>query len=621
MARIERRLTASAFRYREYTRNAFPAISRSRKDSAKDRSVLGQHSGRHVHRPTGELVDDAHTGIAGDVALERVINTDELKRRPARAPNHAAENRALVRLARVMAHSPQQILQTLTDEALELCRAGTAGISLIEDDGGNTVFRWHALSGALSSHLRGTTPRDFSPCGAVVDRNSVLLMSHLERHFRYFADVRPAIVEALLIPFTINGQTIGTVWVVMHDEDHKFDREDERLLMDLGEFTAAAYNLYSALDASKTNERRKDEFLATVAHELRNPLSAVRNASEYAHVRLQGMREPQLQAMNDVGQRQLKSMTRLIDDLLDVTRIRLDKVELRKERVSVATIVQQGVDSCLALIEASRHQLTITLPEQPLWVEGDTLRLTQIVSNLLNNAAKYTPEGGQIEVSGERIGGEAVIRIRDNGIGISQSLRSRVFDLFSQGDAARERTQGGLGIGLTVVRRLVELHGGRVAVHSEGIGKGSEFVVSLPLAGDFAVSGAPAGGPGSELAAGRVLRILVVDDNKDSANSLALLLSAEGHDVRTAYDGASALQIAQSFTPEVMLQYVAMPDMDAYQVARKLRELPQTHHTTLIALTDFTREEDAGEARSAGFDHHLGKPVDFEALDKVLRLL
>jgi signal transduction histidine kinase len=567
-------------------------------------------------------LQDARTGISGDVALERVINTDDLQSRPARAPDHAAENRALVRLAKVMAHSsPQKILQTLTDEALELCRADTAGISIIEDADGEAVFRWHALSGALASHLRGTTPRNFSPCGTVVDRNSVLLMSHLERHFRYFADVRPEIVEALLIPFAVKGETIGTVWVVMHDEHRKFDREDERLLKDLGDFAAAAYNLRLALDASREIEKRKDEFLATVAHELRNPLSAVRNATRYVHVRLQAMREPQLQAMNEVGQRQLNSMTRMIDDLLDITRIRLDKIELRKERVSVGTIVQQGVDSCLPLIEASRHQLTISLPEQPVWVEGDALRLTQIVSNLLNNAAKYTPAGGQIVVSGERSGDEAVLRIRDNGIGISHSMLPRVFDLFAQSNTARERTQGGLGIGLTVVRRLVELHGGRVAVRSDGIGKGSEFVVCIPLADDFAATTLPAEELGSASAAGRAFRILVVDDSRDSADSLALLLSAHGHDVRAAYDGPSALEIAQSFKPEVTLQDVAMPDMDGYEVARKLRELPQTRHAALIALTGFTREEDTREARSAGFDHHLGKPVDFEALDKVLRSL
>jgi signal transduction histidine kinase len=563
---------------------------------------------------------DAQIGIAADVTLERIISTEELRHRPTRAPNHAAENSALVRLANVMAHSPREILQTLADEALELCRAGSAGISIIEDEGQDKIFRWHALSGALSSHLWNTTPRNFSPCGTVVDRNSVLLMSHLERHFRYFSDVRPEIVEALLIPFTINGRTIGTVWVVMHNEKDKFDLEDKRLLIDLGKFAAAAYYLSSALDATKDIDRRKDEFLATVAHELRNPLSAVRTACEYIRVRLRAMGEPQLNAMIDVAQRQLKSTSRIIDDLLDMARIRLGKVELRRELVSVGTIVQHGVDSSRAIIDSAKHRLKISLPERPLWVQGDSIRLTQIVSNLLNNAAKYTHAGGDIEISAERAGNEAVISVRDNGIGIEAAMQRQVFDLFAQEDTSRERSQGGLGIGLTVVRRLAELHGGRVDVHSEGIGKGSKFIVRLPLAADSAAISTPPETVDSEMG-GRALRILVVDDNVDSADSLALLLMSYGHDVRAAYDGSSALVIAESFSPEVALQDVSMPFMDGYEVARKFRELPQTKHAALIALTGFTREEDARRARLAGFDHHLGKPVDFEVLHAVLRSL
>lgn len=561
---------------------------------------------------------DAQIPISGEVALDRVISTQELNHRPRRPANHEAENRALVRLASVMAHSPREILQTLTDEALDLCRAGSAGISIIEDEGEDQIFRWHALSGALSSHLWGTTPRNFSPCGTVVDRNSVLLMSHPERHFRYFADVRPEIVEALLIPFTINSRTIGTVWVVMHDEEHKFDLEDERLLIDLGTFAAAAYSLRTALDASKDIDRRKDEFLATVAHELRNPLSAIRTAAEYIRVRLQVTGEPQLNAMIEVAQRQLKSMSRIVDDLLDMARIRLGKVELRKERVTVDTIIQQGVDSARPIIDSSRHRLKISLPAQPLWVQGDPMRLTQIVSNLLNNAAKYTLAGGNIEINVERVGDEAVIRIRDNGIGIADAMQRKVFDLFAQEDSTLERSQGGLGIGLTVVRRLAELHGGEVAVRSDGVGKGSEFIVRLPLAVDtLEMNHSPQ--PVDAVAGSRALRILVVDDNVDSADSLALLLTSYGHEVRAAYDGSSALLIAQSFRPEVALQDVSMPDMDGYEVARKFRELPHTKHAALIALTGFTREEDARKAHLAGFDHHLGKPVDFEVLHEVLR--
>jgi signal transduction histidine kinase/ActR/RegA family two-component response regulator len=563
-------------------------------------------------------------GIASEVALEEIISTDELARRPTRAPDHAAENRALSHLAGVLAHTPRDILQTLTDEALSLCRAGSAGISIIESAGEEPIFRWHALSGTLRSHLWGTTPRHFSPCGTVVDRNRVLLMSHLERHFRYFAEVRPQIVEALLIPFNVDGQIIGTVWVVMHDEAHRFDLEDVRLMQNLANFAAAAYQIRRALQISQESDRQKDEFLATVAHELRNPLSALHTATHYAQIRLRGMAEPQLQAINDMGVRQLKSMSRLVDDLLDVARIRLDKLDLRKERVAIHEILRQAADTCRTLIDAGRHQFTLSLPDEPLWVQGDCLRLTQIVTNLLTNAAKYTPAEGRITLSAARQVDSAVICVRDSGIGISESMLPRIFELFAQSDRARTRAQGGLGIGLTVVRRLVELHAGSVSARSAGEGAGSEFVVTLPLDRDeSAVINGPSSAQSGSVAARPLptLRILVVDDNQDSADSLALLLSAHGHDVRTAYDGPSALEVARTFKPQVALQDIAMPGMDGFEIARRLRDIPPTQKTALIALTGFSSEKDACALRAAGFDHQLTKPLDFDDLQRLLQIL
>ena len=249
------------------------------------------------------------------------------------------------------------------------------------------------------------------------------------------------------------------------------------------------------------------------------------------------------------------------------------------------------------------------------------MRLTQIVANVVNNATKYTRSGGQIQVAAMREGTEVVIRVRDNGIGIAKSMLPRVFDLYAQERTARASAQDGLGIGLTVVRRLVELHGGRVAVRSDGIDAGSEFVIHLPLAAAVESNGAAIARPPLELPPGRPLRILVVDDNEDAADSLALLLSLSGHEVRTAYDGARALATARSFSPEVTLQDVGMPDMDGYEVARKLRELRETQQATLIALTGFSRPEDARQALAAGFHHHLSKPVDFGVLDSLLRAL
>ena len=376
------------------------------------------------------------------VGLDDVLSTRELKTRPPRAPDYAAENRALVTLAQAMVNSPRELLQKLADVALELCQAGSSGISIIEQDADQKIFRWHALAGELSSHLGGTTPRDFSPCGTVVDLNAVQLMSYLERHYRYFTAVKPQIVEALLVPFTVAGRTIGTIWIVTHAEDRKFDAEDERLMTDLANFAAAAYQLRLALEGSKEVDRRKDEFLATVAHELRNPLAAVRTASQYIHTHLREAADPQLQAMSEVAQRQLTSMSRMIDELLDMARIRLGKIELRKEIVDVAACIQQSVELSRTPIDAAHHQLTVTLPHDPLCVEGDPLRLTQIVSNLLINAAKYTPDGGRIEVNADQRNGEFVLRIRDDGIGISDIMLPRIFDLFQQVDKARNRAQG-----------------------------------------------------------------------------------------------------------------------------------------------------------------------------------
>jgi two-component system CheB/CheR fusion protein len=309
----------------------------------------------------------------------------------------------------------------------------------------------------------------------------------------------------------------------------------------------------------------------------------------------------------------------MIDDLLDVVRMRLSKLELSKSPVLVSDVIQQAVESCRPLIEAARHRLEVTLPERPLWVEGEPLRLIQIVSNLLNNAAKYTPEGGQIELHVQNEGTPVVIRVRDTGIGISAAMLPRIFDLYAQGNAAvRERARGGLGIGLSLVQRLVELHGGQITAHSAGLGEGSEFVVTLPL---WRAALTTATRNSKSPPPIRPLRILVVDDNRDSADSLGLLLSIDGHTVRTAYDGASALDIARSFRPDVALQDVAMPGMDGYQVASKLRQFPETRDATLIALTGFTSSEDEEAARLAGFDHRLGKPVDFEALVGMLGTL
>jgi PAS domain S-box-containing protein len=373
-----------------------------------------------------------------------------------------------------------------------------------------------------------------------------------------------------------------------------------------------------AEEALRDADRKKDEFLATLAHELRNPLAPLHNALEIMRL-APGNPEAMRRAQEMMG-RQVQQMARLVDDLLDVSRITLGKLELRRERLDLSAVVLSAVETSRPLIEAARHALTLVPPPQPLAVEGDRTRLAQVLSNLLNNAAKYTPEGGRIYLILERDGQQAVVRVRDSGVGIPAGMLSTIFELFSQGDQSSHSAQGGLGIGLTLVRRLAELHGGSVEAHSDGSGKGSEFVVRLPLVGE-PLAGQQRGAredSAHEAVAGPAHRILVVDDNADSAESLAMMLRLLGHEVHTAHDGPTAVLAAATIAPDVVLLDIGLPGMDGYEVARQLRALPQVRGAVLVAQTGWGQEEDRRKSREAGFDHHLVKPVDPAALREVL---
>ena len=440
---------------------------------------------RIVERKRHPRVTDLHAARSSSTArdapvpLERVISTPELGRRPHRVADHERENRALVALAEHMEQSPKDILRKLVETAMQLCSAGSAGVSIIEPDGGPGIFRWHALAGEMSSHLWGTTPRNFSPCGTVVDHNTVELMSFPERHFTYFIDVKPTIVEALLVPFNCGGRTVGTIWVVTHEADRHFDAEDARLVVNLGKFAAAAYQVTSSLQRINDDERHRGAFLATVAHELRSPLGALQNAVQYLHLRRQDLPDSALREAHDLSQRQVRVMARMIDDLLDVARIDGDRVELRYERVALAAVVRDAIETSRPHIDAAHHKLSVTLPSECVWIDCDPMRLAQSITNLLDNAAKYMADGGRIEVSAEQTQTEIVIRVRDEGIGIPADMLSRIFDLFVQVDATRNRGQSGLGIGLNLVKRLIELHGGTVAAYSGGSG-GQRIRHALP---------------------------------------------------------------------------------------------------------------------------------------------
>ncbi|MCW7542103.1 response regulator [Aquabacterium sp. A7-Y] len=356
--------------------------------------------------------------------------------------------------------------------------------------------------------------------------------------------------------------------------------------------------------------RRKDEFLAMLSHELRNPLAPIRNAIEV--IRRVAPPDPKIGWASDVMDRQVKHLTRLVEELLDVARINQGKIVLHKQRVELNAVISHAVETVRPMIEARRHTLEQSLPEQPAWLQADFSRLSQIVANLLNNAAKYTEEGGRIELSAAIDGGEAVIGVRDNGVGIEPGLLPRVFDLFQQGEQTLDRSQGGLGVGLTLVQRLVALHQGRVQARSGGRGQGSEFKVWLPC---VSVVEREHGGDG-EAPAGDVqgVRVLIVDDNQDAADSVAAVLALEGHEVKTVGDGLQALACAPVYVPQVVLLDIGLPGMSGYAVARRLRQTAATSDALLIALTGYGQQEDRQSAAEAGFDAHLVKPAGPEEI-------
>ncbi|HEY2037009.1 MAG TPA: ATP-binding protein, partial [Steroidobacteraceae bacterium] len=393
-----------------------------------------------------------------------------------------------------------------------------------------------------------------------------------------------------------------------------------------------ARDLERAEEALLEADRRKDEFLAVLAHELRNPLAPIRYA--VAMARKEGRDEAERAQAQAIIERQVKHMSRLLDDLLDVSRITRGKLLLRRSAVDLASVVAAAQEPARPLLEERRHTLVVNLPEEPIRLVSDPVRLAQVLANLLINAAKYTDSGGRIELEATRDGGVLVVAVRDNGIGISAEMMPRVFTLFAQASPALERSEGGLGIGLALVRGLVELHGGSVSAHSAGIGKGSEFVVRLPIGQDegededIAAAGnaAPAeqagpaedaGGPAS--ATHKPLRLLVADDNRDSAATCAALLEASGHEVSVAHTGREAFDLACRVQPDALLLDIGMPELNGYQLAQRIRATGWGRRATLIAITGWGLEEDKRRALAAGFDEHLTKPFDPTGLELLLR--
>jgi PAS domain S-box-containing protein len=363
-------------------------------------------------------------------------------------------------------------------------------------------------------------------------------------------------------------------------------------------------------------DRHKDEFLAMLGHELRNPLAPIRNGLEI--LKLEGVPAAARSEAQALIERQVQHLVRLVDDLLDVSRIMQGKIELRHERIALATVVERAIETAQPTIDARGHRLVVSLPPAPVFIHGDLIRLAQVLSNLLVNAAKYTPQAGEIALTASTAHDQLRISVKDTGIGMPPELLPKVFEFFVQGSRSLERSQGGLGIGLTLVKRLVEMHGGTVAAHSAGIGKGSELVIDLPLPDQSAADGVPAGGGAGTAVGGRRRRVLVVDDNVDAAESAAALLSIWGHEVRTVHDGLSVLRQVQDFRPEIVLLDIGLPGKSGYDVARELRAQPASPVRLIAAMTGYGQAEDRQRSAEAGFDVHLTKPLDLEQLRDLL---
>ncbi|HEY8506686.1 MAG TPA: ATP-binding protein, partial [Gemmataceae bacterium] len=415
-------------------------------------------------------------------------------------------------------------------------------------------------------------------------------------------------------PLRAGGDLLGTLSFASRGRD-RFGPDERDFFQTVSRYLTLAYERVRQIARLREQDRRKDEFLATLAHEQRNLLAPVRNGLRV--LRLAGADPAAAEQARGAMERQVQHLVRLVDDLLDVARIRQGKLELRREVVDLAAVVRAAAEAGRPLLGEAGLELSLELPEGPVLLEADPARLEQVIANLLHNAARYTERGGRVRLAARREGSDAVVSVRDSGAGIPAEALPRLFDLFAQADRPLERARGGLGIGLTLVRRLAEMHGGSVAAASDGPDTGSEFTVRLPAV----VTPPPGPSPACEPEPGPAaagLRVLVVDDNRDAADSLSLLLRVMGHEVRTAYDGAAGVEVAADFRPEVALLDIGMPRMNGYDAARHIRRQDGGEKVILIALTGWAQQEERHRTREAGFDHHLVKPLDLAELESLL---
>lgn len=488
-----------------------------------------------------------------------------------------------------------------------------------------------SIADAPDGALRMVSRAGREMTGAVPERVTGSLAAHAAQWRYYHADgITPARSEDLPLSRAVHEGAVimGEEWVLRHPNGQQLSilcnaapiRDATGAIVRGVSVWRDITERKRAEEALKEEARRKDEFLAMLAHELRNPLAPILNAVHL--LRLIGPTEPRVEKARDLINRQVTHMVRLIDDLLDISRITRGTVLLRKDRVDLGAMVAQAVEAARPWITRKEQTLTISCAPEPIELDADPARLVQILSNLLNNAAKFTEPGGSITLTTDAIGEDVVIRVRDNGIGIPPELLPRIFDLFVQGETSLDRPEGGLGIGLTLVRHVVELHGGHIEAHSAGHGAGSEFIVTLPVAPPHAtaphITTAPHAAVVGPAQPGRRLRVLIVEDSFDAAESFVMLLQLHNHETRVAYAGPAAVELAAQFTADVAFIDLGLPGLDGFEVARRLRALPAYQPTVMIALSGYGQEEDKRRALEVGFDHHLTKPVDPGAIVRLL---
>jgi PAS domain S-box-containing protein len=563
--------------------------------------------------------------VRGFAALIQDV-TDERRLEGERADlrRHADE---LARSARSLTESLDvtDVAQRIADSVLPLLRAQSSVVRLLQPDGSLACVA-----------IAGKWLENFKPGYLLAPGVGLVGRAVQERRALWVADIlnEPSVVlpdnfrrglagaghhAVLAVPLQVKGEVIGAMSTA-HGEVRTFSQAEVDLLQAFADQASLAMRnvqLFAREQAARADaeaaNRAKDQFLALLAHELRNPLAPITTAA--ALVRRQS--PPAAHAALDVVERQTRHLTRLLDDLLDVSRITRGTIELRRARVPLDDAVRHALEAVRPAVDALGHSITLALPEVSLAVDADPTRLEQIIVNVLNNAAKYTPAGGRIDVAAAEEDGEAVLRIRDTGVGIAPEMLPRVFDLFTQGDQSLAHTSGGLGVGLTLVHRLVALHGGRISAHSEGVGCGSEFTIRLPLS-RRADRGAPAGTAAVEPCPPSA--VLVIEDNDDARETLRVLLEREGHRVAVAPDGPSGLARAEADPPDIVLIDIGLPGLDGYEVARRIRSR-RGAGPVLVAVSGYGRADDRRRSAEAGFDAHLTKPVDPEHLVQVLAAL